>query len=467
MRAVRPSGSRAELAIRGALVAGSRGTFTADIGISGGRIVALAEEVRGERELDARGLVALPGVIDPHVHLEDVAGDGTPTADDFASGTASAAAGGVTTILDFISPAPGQDFLDAFRRRRAEAARGSRIDFGLHCCLPAGGDDPAAAVAALVREGVTSFKAFTVYEGLALDAFELFRAMRATAAQGAVLMLHAETGEIVDGLVREFVARGDVRPLYHAYSRPAFCEEAAVAEALALHRAVGGDLYFVHVSTRAAVDRIAAEKRRPGRRVFAETCPQYLLLAEDRLTGPQGERYICSPPLRPRGELELLWASVAAGDVDTVGTDHCPFPAAARSGKPSFAQVPNGLGGLGFSLELMFSHGVATGRITIERLVALMCENPARIFGLWPQKGRISPGADADVVLLKPATPHRLSVRDLPGNEDYSVYEGFESTVQVEYTISRGEVVYDRRTGVAGEPGRGWFLGQRVGRPVL
>jgi len=461
---VEPSGLRPELAVRGALVATSRGTFAADIGISGGKIVALADEIRADRELDARGLVALPGLIDPHVHLEDVGGDGTPTADDFASGTASALAGGVTTVLDFISPEPNQDFLDAFHLRREQAARGSRVDFGLHCCLPAGRDDSDAAVAALVREGVTSFKAFTVYEGLALNSFELFRAMQATAAHGGVLMLHAETGAVVEGLVREFISRGDVSPIYHAYSRPAFCEEAAVAQALVLHRAVGGRLYFVHVSTRAAVDHIVAERGRSGlegrsgSNVFIETCPQYLLLAEDRLTGPHGERYICSPPLRPRGEWEPLWASVAARDVDTIGTDHCPFLAADRAGRPSFAHVPNGLGGIGFSLQLMFTHGVATGKITIERLVALMCENPARIFGLWPRKGRVAPGADADLVLLNPASRHRLSVRDLPGKEDCSVYEGFESTVQVEYTISQGEVVYDRRSGVTGEPGRGRYL---------
>ncbi|RJQ06228.1 MAG: dihydropyrimidinase [Bacillota bacterium] len=463
-----PPGDLPDLVIRGALAVGLAGTFTADIGISGGRIVALADNLRGGRELDARGLVALPGIIDPHVHLEDIGAGGTPTADDFASGTASALAGGVTTILDFASPAPGGDYLEAFATRREQAARGSRVDFGLHCCLPAGGEDPSSAIAALVREGVTSFKVFMVYAGLAQDSFQLFRAMRAVAAQGAVLMAHAETGTIIDGLVDEFLARGDTTPIYHAYSRPALCEEAAVVQALALHRGVGGRLYFVHISTRAALERILFERRAPGTQqrsgseVFIETCPQYLLLSEDRLTGANGERFICSPPLRPYGDREALWESVAAGAIDTIGTDHCPFTIADRSGKTSFAEVPNGLGGIGFGLPLMWTHGVAAGRMTPERLVALMSENPARIFGLWPKKGRIAPGADADIVLVDPSARDRLSVQDLPGNEDYSVYEGIEATARVEYTVSRGEVVYDRRTGVTGEPGRGRYLARPV-----
>ncbi len=474
-----PAGStqgagKPQLAVRGALVVSGSGSFRADIGIDGGRIVAVADEVRGAQEIDASGLVALPGLIDPHVHLEDVGAAGGATADDFASGTASALAGGVTTVLDFVSPAPGQDLVEAFRLRRDLAARGSRVDFGLHCCLPAGREDPAGAMAALVREGVTSFKAFTVYPGLALSSFEIFRAMRTAAGLGAVLMLHAESGAIVDGLTREFIDRGDVAPIYHAYSRPAFAEEAAVAEALAIHRAVGGDLYFVHVSTRAAADLIAAAKRgrpAPGGgnsgvsgaapwngRVFAETCPQYLLLAEDRLAGLEGERYICSPPLRRRGEQDLLWERVTAGDIDTIGTDHCPFPARDHTAKSSFADVPNGLGGVGFSLELMFSGGVGQGKMPVERLAAIMSENPARIFGLWPRKGRIAPGADADLVLVDPNARHRLAVKDLPGNEDHSVYEGFESMARVRHTISRGEVVYDSRAGGLGPAGRGRYL---------
>lgn len=465
----------AELAVRGALVVNSSGTVRADIGIAGGRVTAVAGEVRADREIDARGLLALPGLIDPHVHLEDIAACGVPTADDFASGTASALANGVTTVLDFVSPAPGQDPVDALRLRRAQAARGSRVDFGLHCCLPAGRGDPAPAMAAVVREGVTSFKAFTVYKGLALSSFEIFRAMRSVAGLGAVLMLHAEAGAVVDGLVRETLDRGDTAPIYHARSRPAFAEEAAVAEALALHRAAGGDLYFVHVSTRAAADLIAAGRLRPGApspadppgqaagRVFAETCPQYLLLADDRLAGPDGRRYICSPPLRRRGEQELLWERVAAGDIDTIGTDHCPFPAGAHDGKTSFAEVPNGLGGVGVSLLLIYSHGVAGGRFPAERLVQLMSENAARIFGLWPRKGRIAAGADADLVLFDPKARHRLSVSDLPGHEDYSPYEGFEVTGRVEYTLSHGEIVFDRRAGVTGLPGRGRFLARPLG----
>lgn len=459
-----PSGGRPELAVRGALVVSSAGTVAADIGISDGRVVAVADEVRGTREIDARGLVALPGIIDPHVHLEDIGAGGAATADDFASGTASAVAGGVTTILDFVSPAPGQDYLQAFLARRDQAARGSRVDFGLHCCIPSGDPDPAGQVAALVRHGVTSFKAFTVYPDLALDAFEFFRALRATAAQDAVLMLHAETGAIIEGLTAEFLARGDTAPIYHAYSRPSWCEDAAVAEALVMQRAVGGRLYFVHVSTPAAAQRISAARAQmaadgpPNAQTYIETCPQYLLLTEDRLSGVHGERYICSPPLRPRGEGAALWGHVVQGTIDTIGTDHCPFTTVARSAKASFAEVPNGLGGVGFSLEVMWTRGVAGGEMPAERLAALMSENPARIFGLWPRKGRIAPGADADLVLLNPSERRRLSAHDLPGGEDYSVYEGFESAARVEYTLSRGEVVYDRRSGVSAEPGRGRYL---------
>ncbi|MEW6308590.1 MAG: dihydropyrimidinase [Bacillota bacterium] len=451
-----------ELAIRGALIATGRGTVRADIGLAGGRIAALGTGITAAAELDARGLLALPGVIDPHVHLEDIGGGNTPTADSFASGTATAAAGGITTILDFISPERDQDLTEAYRRRRAQAEAGSRLDFSLHCCIPAGAGDPARGMAALVREGVTSFKAFTVYEGLALSAYEIFRVLRAAAAHKALVMLHAETGSVVDGLIRGFLAEGKTDPIYHAYSRPPLCEEAAIAEALAMHAATGGELYLVHTSTGAGV-RHAAIRRADGARVFVETCPQYLLLSEDKLSGPHGERYICSPPLRPRAEGERLWAALASGDVDTIGTDHCPFTAAARAGKASFADVPNGIGGLGFSLPLLFTHGVAAGRISLDRLVELMCLNPARIFGLWPHKGQIAPGADADVVLLSPSAKGKVAAADLPGDEDYSVYEGIETSARVEYTISRGEVVFDRRRGVTGAPGRGRFLARPYG----
>ncbi len=451
-----------DLAIRGALVATGQGTCRADIGIKDGRIAALAEEVRSKREIDARGLLALPGLIDPHVHLEDVGTGGVPTADDFASGTASAVSGGVTTILDFVSPDPGQDFLDAFRARRDQAARGSRVDFGLHCCLPAGGGDPTGAIDALVREGVTSFKAFTVYQGLALNEFELFRAMRAVAThgnRGALLMLHAEEGAIVDGLVAEFLSRGDKAAIFHAYSRPAVCEEAAVARALALRATVGAALYLVHLSTGAAVS-LAAARHRTGEKVYLETCPQYLMLSEDRLSGPGGERFVCSPPLRPRAENEVLWAALARGDIDCIGTDHCPFRAGDRLRRPSFADIPNGLGGIGFALELLYTYGVRTGRIDLDRLVGLTSGNAARVFGLWPWKGQIAPGADADVVLFDPDARHRIDAADLPGGEDYTVYQGMESQGRVMYTISRGQVVFDRisGSGVIGDPGRGRFI---------
>jgi len=237
-----------------------------------------------------------------------------------------------------------------------------------------------------------------------------------------------------------------------------------VAGALALHAAVGGRLYLVHLSTGAAVE-LVARRRKAGAAVYAETCPQYLLLSEERLAGPHGERFICSPPLRPPAETERLWLALADGGIDTVATDHCPFRDPDRSGRPAFTAVPNGLGGIGFRLELLFTHGVAAGRLTLERMVELVCANPARIFGLWPRKGCLAPGADADLVLLDPCCPHSLSWADLPGREDHSVYEGFASTARVRYTLSRGEVIYDQERGVTGEPGRGRFL-QRPAPPA-
>ncbi len=453
-----------DLVVKNGTVVTATEMFQADVGIEDGVVACLGQfdYPSGTPAIDAAGRLVMPGVIDAHVHLEDVGDNGTPTADDFASGTRAAAAGGTTTVIDFVSPAPGQSPAEAAALRRRQAESKAVVDYALHCCIPEAARFTAEEAARLLAEGISSVKLFTVYAGLALDTLSLYQIMLRAAEVGLTVSLHAETGEIVEHYRREFAAAGQKDPEYHAWSRPWFAELEAVQRALALNAAAGARLYFVHVTTRAALEAIA-RARREGQDVWAETCPHYLLFNESALRGPDGGRYIMSPPLRRAEDLAALWSGLAAEDIQVVATDHCPFPLATKVGRP-FYEVPNGVGSIELNFNLMLSEGVlapGAARLTPSRLAAVTSTNPARFFGLYPKKGHLAPGADADLIIVDPLKTRTVRAAELHGGEDHSIYEGLTLRGMVETTISRGEVIYDHGR-VLGTPGRGRY----VRRPV-
>jgi len=470
-----------ELVVKGGTIITAEGTFRGDVGVTDGRIARLGEFPcpGGVEVVDATGKWVLPGVVDAHTHLEDVGDNGTPTADDFLSGTCAAAAGGITTIIDFVTPATGQPPSQAVRQRRRQAEAKAVVDFALHCCIPEAGLVTAQEAERLLAEGISSVKLFTAYAGLALDTLSLYQVMQRAvdvgsaeggrARSGLTVFVHAENGEIIDHYRQRFAKEGKKDPYYHARSRPPFTELEAVARVLVLHSAVGSvggsqaRLCFAHVTTAAALDAIR-QARRHGQAVFAETCPHYLLFDEAKLQGRDGELFIMSPPLRSVEDSHALWQGLTAGDLDIVSTDHCPFPAAAKRGRP-FYEVASGVGSIELLLSLVLSEAVlkpTPPRLSPNRMVALLSTNPARIFGLYPRKGSLAPGADADLVVVDPAATCTVGVAALHGNEDHSIYEGMTLRGAVETTISRGEIIYHRGR-VLARPGRGHFLHRPFG----
>ena len=383
----------------------------ADLYVDDGRILGigegLAKRSANDQVLDAAGRYVFPGFVDPHVHMAlPVAG--TVSADDFATGTASGVAGGTTTILDFVVPERGQPLLEALREWR-ERARGAVADYGFHMGVSGWHEGAAAEMRAVVAEhGIPSFKVLMAYKGtLMVDDGELFQVMKHAARLGAVVLVHAENGEAVAALQQELRARGDLGPEFHPLSRPSCLEGEATHRALVLAKLHGTEVYVVHMTCREAVEALE-RARAAGERCYGETCPQYLLLDDTVFAKPDFEAaaYVCSPPLRPAGQGHqgALWRGLATGTLDTVGTDHCPFTMEQkRLGLDDFTRIPGGLPGIEDRLALLYTYGVCEGRFDLNRLVAVGSTNAARIFGLYPRKGEIAVGSDADLVLYDPA----------------------------------------------------------------
>jgi dihydropyrimidinase len=390
---------------------------------------------------------------------------GTQASDTFETGTRAAAWGGTTTIVDFVVQSAGQRVQDQVERWHAKAAGNCAVDYGFHQII---GDVNPASLKAMdelvAGEGITSFKLFMAYPGVFLsDDGQILAAMQAAAGNGGLIMMHAENGPAIDVLVQQALARGQTGPYYHGVTRPPQAEQEATSRAIMLAGLAGAPLYVVHVSAKQALAEIA-EARDAGRNVFGETCPQYLYLSlEDQLgaEGFEGAKWVCSPPLRARaeGHQDALWNYIAAGDVTTVATDHCPFCMTGQKdlGADSFAQIPNGIGSVEHRVDLMYQ-GVADGRISLERWVDICATAPARMFGMYPAKGVIAPGSDADIVVYDPAGHTSIGVgKTHHMNMDYSAWEGFEVSGHVDVVLSRGTIIKDA-TGYVGRKGHGRFI---------
>ncbi|MDW8315902.1 MAG: dihydropyrimidinase [Rhodovarius sp.] len=445
-----------ELAIRGGRVVSAFGTIRCDIGIAGGRIVTLAERITDAAQvLEADGLLVLPGGVDSHCHIEEPAADGSVMEESFLTASAAAFAGGTTTTVSFVPQWKGQGILERFRDYRARAARAMH-DHAFHQII----SDPSDSVIEqelpqVVAEGVRSLKVFMTYDSLHVDDAGLIRVLEAARRLGCLVTIHCENYAAIRWRTQRLLAAGLTAPKYHAWSRPPVVEREATHRAIALAELIDQPIQIFHVSCAEAAEEIARAQAR-GLKVWGETCPQYLILTAEHLARPDGALFMCSPAPREAEEHARLWAMIRRGVLDVVSSDHCAFSTAAKRG-PDFSVIPNGVPGLAARMPLLFSEGVAKGRIGIEDFVRLTATNPARLMGLAPRKGAIMPGADADIVLWDPNKQMRLSNALMQHAVDNTPYEGMRITGWPVTTIRRGEVVM-REGKVQAAPGSGQYL---------
>lgn len=453
--------------IFGGTVVSSDGSRLADVLIDGERVQAIAEagseltdtwRRSADRLIDATGRYVLPGGIDVHTHMEMPFG-GTFSSDDFESGTRAAAWGGTTTIIDFAVQPKGTPLRQALDAWHEKADGRCAIDYGFHMIMSDVNEQTLKEMDGLVGEGVTSFKLFMAYPGVfyATDG-EILRAMQRASDNGALIMMHAENGIAIDVLVSQALARGQTAPVYHGLTRPPALEGEATARAIQLAGVAGAPLYVVHLSCEDALLAVAAA-RSDGRNVFAETCPQYLYLTHAELERPnfEGAKYVCSPPIRPAYHPPKLWRGLRSDALSVVSTDHCPFCFAEQKelGRDDFSKIPNGMPGVEHRMDLIHQ-GVVSGDLTVNRWVEVTATTPARMFGLYPRKGIIAAGADADIVVYDPAASQTISASTHHMSVDYSAYEGLTVTGRVDTVLSRGRVLIDE-SGYHGEPGHGRF----------
>ncbi|GAA0923445.1 MULTISPECIES: dihydropyrimidinase [Streptomyces violaceusniger group] len=454
--------------IQGGLVITAGEELSADVLVDGERVAAVAASgtevteswARGaDRVIDAAGLYVIPGGVDAHTHMEMPFG-GTFASDTFETGTRAAAWGGTTTIVDFAIQSVGATLREGLDAWHAKAEGQCAIDYAFHMILADVDERSLKEMDTLVGEGVTSFKLFMAYPGVFYsDDGKILRAMQRGAANGGLVMMHAENGIAIDVLVEQALAEGRTDPRYHGEVRRELLESEATHRAIQLARVAGAPLYIVHVSAEQAVQEITGA-RDLGLPVFAETCPQYLFLSTDNLAEPdfEGAKYVCSTPLRPAAHQAALWRGLRTNDLSVVSTDHCPFCFTGQKelGRGDFSKIPNGMPGVEHRVDLLHQ-AVVDGHISRRRWIEIACATPARMFGLYPRKGTIAPGADADIVLYDPEARQTLSAETHHMNVDYSAYEGRQITGRVRTVLSRGHVVVDGDA-YLGRTGHGRYL---------
>jgi dihydropyrimidinase len=449
--------------IRNGTVVTARETIPADVLIEGERIRDVRRgipPISAEKIIDASGMYVIPGGIDPHTHL-DMPFGGTTSADDFETGTRAAAFGGTTTIVDFAIQPRGTRMRDALDTWWKKAEGRACIDYGLHMIVTDLAGAGLEDMDDMVREGVASFKLFMAYPNvLMVDDTTIFQALTRTAKNGALICMHAENGSVIDVIIAKTLAEGKTAPVYHALTRPPRAEAEAVHRAIALAEIAGAPVYIVHLSSEDALNEVR-EARDRGVPAFAETCPQYLLLSIEELERPnfEGAKYVFTPPLRPKEHLPSLWKGLKNDHLQVVSTDHCPFCFKDQKvlGKDDFTKIPNGGPGIENRLQLMYHHGVNAGQISLNRFVELTSSTPAKLFGMYPKKGEIAPGSDADLVLWDPNAAHTISAATHHMRVDYSMFEGFQVRGNARTVLSRGEVILDNGQFI-GKPGRGQYL---------
>lgn len=454
--------------LKGGTIITAGDTYQADVLIEGERIATIGHGLAGDTTIDATGKYVIPGGIDVHTHL-DMPFGGTVSSDDFFTGHRAAAFGGTTCHVDFAIQPKGATLRETFDTWRAKAEGKAAVDYAFHIAITDLPDSVMAEIPSCVEWGVTSLKLFMAYKGaLMVDDATLFRAMQQAAAHGLLIMVHAENGDAIDILVKEAIEAGNLEPKYHALTRPPELEAEATYRAIRLAEVAGSPLYVVHLTNAGALDAIRQARVRNSKQFFAETCVQYFFFTKDDLARPgfEGAKWVCSPPYREKSDQDALWHGVADNSLQVISTDHCPFwfeggkdgrTGGKELGKGNFAKIPNGCPGIEDRMIVLYTHGVRAGRFSINRWVELCCTNPAKLFGMYPRKGTIAPGSDADIVVWDPERTAVISAATHHQRTDYNLYEGMEVTGTPSVVLSRGRVlVQDGQW--KGEQGAGRFV---------
>jgi dihydropyrimidinase len=450
-----------DLVLKNCKVVDVSGMQECEIAIEGGKVVKLAKVVdeRADRVIDCTGKLVVPGAIDGHVHFEMDYGPGIRTADDFRTGTESATAGGVTTVIDFVTPMRGQSLVEAFEKRLKVAKGKTIVDFGLHVCVLEVNGQRITELRRLVEErGVASVKVFTAYRArsLMIDDGSLVRLSRELAAMDVLMLCHCENEEMIARATEELAFEGRTDVAHYESSRPDYAEAEAVNRIGFISTVTGVEFLVVHISSAAALSSLRALKR-SGVRARGETCPHYLLFTKEVYRTDRGPLFVMAPPLRTELDREALWRGISDGTIDVISSDHAPYLAIHKLRSKDFREIPGGVQGTELIVPVLFSEGVRKGLIGLERFVELTSYNPAKIYGLSHRKGRIAVGWDADIVVIDPERKVRLGKDVLHSALNHSIYEGIEVTGYPVVTVARGEVVAEEGQ-ITGKPGRGEYL---------
>ena len=434
--------------LRGGSVVSGQGVRRADVLLEGEKIAAVGPDLpAGDAAVvDCGGKLLFPGFIDGHTHF-DLEVAGTITADDFATGTRAAIRGGTTTVVDFAAPDKGETLASGLERWRRKAAAGTFCDYGFHMTIDDWNEGLSREIGEMAAEGIPSFKMYMTYPAMMIGEGDMYRALLRLKEAGGVAGVHCENDGVIRALVEDARAGGRMAPASHPRTRPAPLEAEAVGHLLRMAQLADVPVIIVHLSARESLEEVRAARRR-GQRVYVETCPHYLLLEDSVYDNPdylEAARFVCAPPLRQRADQEALWEALRGGEIDTVATDHCSFTLAQkRAGQYDFTRIPGGLPGVEHRGVLLYTSGVAAGRVTAADMCRVLSENPARLYGCWPRKGLIAPGSDGDIVVLDPASEGTISVDNHVQNVDYTPYEGWRTKCSIVQVYLRGNLAADR-----------------------
>ena len=434
--------------LHGGTVVSAEGAAVLDVLIEDGRIAAVGEHlpIGDAQVVDCAGKLLFPGFIDGHTHFDLEVG-GTITADDFTTGTRAALRGGTTTIVDFAAPDKGETLAAGLARWREKAEGRSACDYGFHMTIDDWNEGISREIGEMMEQGITSFKMYMTYPAMMIPEGDMYHALLRLKEAGGITGVHCENDGVIRALVADAKAAGRMGPGSHPRTRPAPLEAEAVGHLLRMAQLADVPVVIVHLSARESLEEVRAARRR-GQRVYVETCPHYLLLEDSVYDNPdflEAAKFVCAPPIRKREDREALWEALRNGEIDTVATDHCSFTTAQkRAGRYDFTKIPGGLPGVEHRGALLYTHGVAAGRITAGDMCRVLCENPAKLYGCWPRKGVIAPGADADIVVYDPGADSIITAAAQAQHTDYTPYEGMATAGSVRQVYLRGRLAVDR-----------------------